>query len=87
MASSKSSDTASSKLVANITTTIKLTDYLKYNFVFGVEASNSARKRQVLPTINIRSTALRAIDDVNGGVEKFGYANIANLNKFIGIGV
>ncbi len=74
--------TNTQKLVANITTTIKLTDYLKYNFVFGVEASNSARKRQVLPTINIRSTALRAIDDVNGGVEKFGYANIANLNKF-----
>jgi TonB-linked SusC/RagA family outer membrane protein len=72
--------TNTQKLLGSINTTIKLTKDLKYNFVFGLETSNSSRKRQFLPTMQIRSAALHAVDDVNGG-DKFGYADISNISK------
>ncbi|MGO4820394.1 MULTISPECIES: SusC/RagA family TonB-linked outer membrane protein [unclassified Flavobacterium] len=74
--------TNTQKLIASINTTIKLSNTLKYNFLFGIEQSNSSRKRQFLPTLKIRSAALHAVDDVNGGVDKYGYANISDLAKF-----
>lgn len=73
--------TNTQKLLGSINTTIKITHDLKYNFVFGVETSNSSRKRQFLPTMQIRSVALHAVDDVNGG-DKYGYADISNVAKF-----
>jgi iron complex outermembrane receptor protein len=46
-----------SKLLGSITTTVKLTDHLKYNMVFGMETSNSTVKQQALPDIIIQDFA------------------------------
>jgi iron complex outermembrane receptor protein len=46
-----------SKLLGSITTTVKLTDKLKYNMVFGMETSNSTVKQQALPDIIIQDFA------------------------------
>ncbi len=45
--------TNTSKLLGSINTTWKITSKLKYQFLFGVESSNSTRKSQLLPTIEI----------------------------------
>jgi TonB-dependent starch-binding outer membrane protein SusC len=74
--------TNTQKLIGSINTTIKISNSLKYNFLFGVEQSNSSRKRQLLPTLRIRSNALQATDAVNNGVVKYGYGNISNISKF-----
>jgi TonB-dependent starch-binding outer membrane protein SusC len=73
--------TNTNKLIGSINTTYKINKHLKYQFLFGIETSNSSKKRQVLPTIQIRSRSLSAVDDVNGGV-KNGYGNIAEVDKF-----
>jgi TonB-linked SusC/RagA family outer membrane protein len=46
-----------SKLLGSITTTVKLTNKLKYNMVFGMETSNSTVKQQALPDIIIQDFA------------------------------
>ena len=74
--------TNTQKLIGSLNTTIKISNNLKYNFLFGIEQSNSSRKRQVLPSIRIRSNALQATDVVNGSVRKYGFGNISNISKF-----
>jgi TonB-dependent starch-binding outer membrane protein SusC len=74
--------TNTQKLIGSINTTLKISNSLKYNFVFGVEQSNSNRKRQFLPTIRINSNDLKATDAANGGVQKFGFAQISGISKF-----
>lgn len=74
--------TNTSKLLGNISATVKITDNLKYKFMFGVETSVSTRKRQLLPTMRINSQDLIKNDGANGGVEKRGFAEIAGINKF-----
>jgi TonB-dependent starch-binding outer membrane protein SusC len=46
-----------SKLLGSITTTVKLTNNLKYNMVFGMETSNSTVKQQANPDLNIQDFA------------------------------
>jgi TonB-dependent starch-binding outer membrane protein SusC len=70
------------KLLGNIAATLKITSKLKYKFLFGVETSTSARKRQMLPTMKINSADLQGNDTANGGVLKRGFAEIAEVNKF-----
>ncbi|MGL5111047.1 MAG: SusC/RagA family TonB-linked outer membrane protein [Flavobacterium sp.] len=74
--------TNTNKLLANISATIKITNTLKYKFLFGIETSNSTRKRQLLPTMKINSDDLTGNDAANGGVLKRGLAEIAAVNKF-----
>jgi TonB-dependent starch-binding outer membrane protein SusC len=74
--------TNTQKLIGSLNTTLKISKNLKYNFLFGIEQSNSSRKRQVLPSIRIKSNALQATDVVNGSVRKYGYGNISNISKF-----
>jgi TonB-dependent starch-binding outer membrane protein SusC len=74
--------TNTSKIIGSINTTYKINSHLKYQFLFGIETSNSSKKRQVLPTIRIKSRSLSATDNVNGNVVKYGYANIAEIDKF-----
>jgi TonB-linked SusC/RagA family outer membrane protein len=74
--------TNTTKLLANITATLKITNNLKYKFLFGVETSNSTRSRQVLPTMRIASDDLTGNDAANGGVLKRGLAEISGINRF-----
>ncbi len=46
-----------SKFLGNLTTTVKLTNSLKYTMVFGMETSNSTVKQQALPDIIIQDFA------------------------------
>ena len=69
------------KLIGNITSSLKITSNLKYQFLFGVETSGSERKRQLDPTINIKDIA-QISDPENGNITKFGFAQISNVNRF-----
>ncbi|MFV5684183.1 SusC/RagA family TonB-linked outer membrane protein [Flavobacterium sp. GB2R13] len=46
-----------SKLLGSLTTTVKLTNSLKYNMVVGIETSNSSVKQQASPDLNIQDFA------------------------------
>ena len=73
--------TNTSKLLGSINTTVKLTSNLKYQFLFGVETSNSARKSQLLPTIQVQGAIFQATDPVTLEVKR-GNAAILNESKF-----
>lgn len=73
--------TNTNKLLGSINSTWKITSKLKYQFLFGVETSNSSRKSQLLPTMEISGNQFSAT--VPGTSEvKYGVANINNQNKF-----
>lgn len=72
--------TNTNKLLASINTTWKINSKLKYQFLFGIETSNSSRKSQLLPTIQITNVAQAT--DPQTLVNKYGQASISNLNKF-----
>nr|WP_315166370.1 SusC/RagA family TonB-linked outer membrane protein [uncultured Flavobacterium sp.] len=72
--------TLTNKLLASVNTTWKINSKLKYQFLFGIETSNSARKSQLLPTIEISGVAQAT--DPNTLLTKYGQASISNLNKF-----
>ncbi|WP_245711990.1 SusC/RagA family TonB-linked outer membrane protein [Flavobacterium gillisiae] len=80
--------TNTSKLLGSINTTWKINSHLKYQFLFGIESSISARKTQLLPSIQILNTAQAVVpgtgtDPVtNPAITKYGQAAIANQNKF-----
>ncbi|CAM2809915.1 iron complex outermembrane recepter protein [Flavobacterium frigoris] len=80
--------TNTSKLLGSINTTWKINSHLKYQFLFGIESSTSARKTQLLPSIQILNTAQAVVpgtgtDPVtNPAITKYGQAAIANQNKF-----
>jgi iron complex outermembrane receptor protein len=46
-----------SKLLGSLTTTVKLSNSLKYNMVVGIETSNSSVKQQATPDLNIQDFA------------------------------
>ncbi|TDD96577.1 SusC/RagA family TonB-linked outer membrane protein [Flavobacterium cellulosilyticum] len=46
-----------SKFLGSLSTTVKITDNLKYNMVFGMETSNSTVKQEALPDLNIQDFA------------------------------
>jgi iron complex outermembrane receptor protein len=73
--------TDTNKFLGSINTTWKINSKLKYQFLFGIESSTSARKSQLLPTIDIQGDQFRATDPTSG-VVKFGSAFINNNNKF-----
>ncbi|MBG6060393.1 iron complex outermembrane receptor protein [Flavobacterium sp. CG_9.1] len=73
-------NTLTNKLLASVNTTWKITSKLKYQFLFGIETSNSSRKSQLLPSIQIAGVAQAT--DPNTLVTKYGQASISNLNKF-----
>ena len=72
--------TNTNKLLASINTTFKITNHLKYQFLFGIESSNSVRKSQLLPTMRILDVATAAVP---GSTDiKYGQAAINAQNKF-----
>jgi TonB-linked SusC/RagA family outer membrane protein len=75
-------NTSTNKILGSVAATIKLGSHFKYKFMFGVESSNSIRKRQLLPTIKINSQDLVKNDAGNSGVEKRGFAEISEISKF-----
>lgn len=72
--------TNTNKLLASIKSTLKITNDLNYQFLFGVETSNSARKFQLDPTMSIQNVA-QATRPVTGEV-LFGQAGINQIEKF-----
>ena len=75
-------NTQTNKVLGSVAATLKLGSHFKYKFLFGIESSNSTRKRQLLPTMRILSNDLTKNDADNGGVTKRGFAEIAGVNKF-----
>jgi iron complex outermembrane receptor protein len=77
--------TNTNKLLGSINTTWKINSKLKYQFLFGVESSNSSRKTQLLPSIQILNTAQAVVPKAKESdptITKYGQAAIANQNKF-----
>ncbi|MBW4359554.1 SusC/RagA family TonB-linked outer membrane protein [Flavobacterium sp. NAS39] len=74
--------TTTNKVLGSVAATLKLGSHFKYKFLFGVESSNSVRKRQLLPTMLINSQDLIKNDPSNGGVKKRGFAEISGISKF-----
>jgi TonB-dependent starch-binding outer membrane protein SusC len=70
--------TNTSKLLGSVKATVKITKNLNYQFLFGIENSNSTRKSQILPSIHIKDIAQTSV----GGTTFYGEADIANLNRF-----
>lgn len=75
---SYSDKTKTNKLIGSLNTTLKLTKNLKYQFLLGVENSNSTRKNQLLPSMNIQSIATT----VGGVITKGGLAVVQNQDNF-----
>ena len=72
--------TNTNKLLASIKSTLKITNDFNYQFLFGVETSNSARKFQLDPTMNIQNVA-QATQQGTSEL-KFGQAGINQIEKF-----
>jgi TonB-dependent starch-binding outer membrane protein SusC len=70
--------TNTSKLVASISPTIKITNNLKYKLQFGIETSSSTRKDQLSPLMKIKDVAQISF----AGKTYYGQADVANLNRF-----
>ena len=70
--------TNTSKLLGGINTSLKITNHLKYQFLFSVESSNATRKNQISPTIHIKDVA----QVTQGGIKKYGQAAIQNGSRF-----
>ena len=70
--------TNTSKLLASVNTSLKLTNNLKYNFLMAFENSSSIRQSQMAPSISISGASQAGLDDVT----YYGQANVSNLNKF-----
>ncbi len=72
--------TNTSRILASMNTKIKINNHLKYNFLFAVDNSNSSRKSQLLPTMQISGVAQTTY--AQDGNTYYGQANITNVNKF-----
>jgi TonB-linked SusC/RagA family outer membrane protein len=71
--------TNTNKLLASIKSTLKITDNLNYQFLFGVETSNSTRKSQLSPGIQIQNVAQATPP---GSTQlKFGQAGITQIER------
>jgi iron complex outermembrane receptor protein len=64
--------------LAGIKSTLKITNDLNYQFLFGVETSNSARKFQLDPTMSIQNA--QATQQGTGEL-KFGQAGINQIES------
>jgi iron complex outermembrane receptor protein len=72
--------TNTNKLLASIKSTLKFTNDFNYQFLFGVETSNSARKFQLDPTINIQNVAQATQQGTT--IVRFGQAGINQIERF-----
>ncbi len=70
--------TNTSKLLASLNSTVKITNNLKYQFLFGVENSNSSRESQIAPSIRIEAEAQATYE----GKTYYGQADVKNVNRF-----
>ena len=70
--------TNTSKLIASIAPTFKITDEISYKFVFGVEYSTSQRAAQLLPSLSLQALNGTTADGAPAG----GYASINNVQQF-----
>ena len=71
--------TNTNKLLASIKSTLKINDNLNYQFLFGVETSNSTRKSQLSPGIQIQNVAQATVP--GSSVVKFGQANVTQVER------
>ena len=75
--------TDTNKLVGSVNTTLNLGSHFKYNAVFGIESSNSARKNQLLPSIEIEGDQFYAtVPGSDPVITKYGTAAIQSLSNF-----
>jgi TonB-dependent starch-binding outer membrane protein SusC len=80
--------TNTGKILGSITAKLRLSKSFNYQFVFGIENSTAVRKREILPTIQIKDVATAQVpgtgtDNVtNPAVFKYGQADIFNISKF-----
>jgi iron complex outermembrane receptor protein len=72
--------TNTNKLLASIKSTLKINENLNYQMLFGVETSNSTRKFQLDPTIDIQNVAQAT--PPGSSTPKFGQAGITGIEKF-----
>lgn len=72
--------TNTNKFLGSINTTWKINSHLKYQFLFGIESSNSSRKSQLLPTMDIQNVAQASVPGSTN--VKHGQASINSQNKF-----
>lgn len=72
--------TNTNKFLGSINTTWKINSHLKYQFLFGIESSNSSRKSQLLPTMDIQNVAQASVP--GSSAVKHGQASINSQNKF-----
>lgn len=71
--------TNTNKLLASIKSTLKINDNLNYQFLFGVETSNSTRKSQLSPGIQIQNVAQAT--PTGSSVVKFGQAGVTQIER------
>lgn len=71
--------TNTNKLLASIKSTLKINDNLNYQFLFGVETSNSTRKSQLSPGIQIQNVAQATAP--GSSVVKFGQAGVTQIER------
>ena len=70
--------TDTSKFLGGLNSTLKITNHLKYQFLFSVETSNSTRKSEILPSIHIKDVAQATQE----GVKRYGQAAIQVDSRF-----
>jgi iron complex outermembrane receptor protein len=73
--------TKTNKILASLNTTVKLTNNLKYQFLIGIDNSNSTRKNEMLPTLRVQNftTYSSGSTVANGGIAVV--QNQDNFNK------
>lgn len=72
--------TNTNKLLASIKSTLKINDNLNYQFLLGVETSNSTRKSQLTPGIQIEGGQFQATP-VGSTVPRFGRAGVTQIER------
>lgn len=80
LANAYSDRTNTNKILASVKSTLKISDNLNYQFLFGIEGSNSTRKYQLDPSIDIQNVAQATVP--NTSTVKYGQAGIAQIEKF-----
>lgn len=72
--------TNTSKVLGSITTSVQISEKLRYQFLFGIERSVSNRGNELLPFINIQNVAQAT--DPQTGETRYGTASSAIDNRF-----
>ncbi|RYX98493.1 SusC/RagA family TonB-linked outer membrane protein, partial [bacterium] len=72
--------TNTNKVVSNVKSTVKINSHLNYQFLVGIETSNSNRKSELLPTIQIQGVAQATAPGAT--TPKYGTATISPNSRF-----